>query len=79
MLDNMQDASLLKGSKSIQRPFTAARSSFAGRKLPSPGAAFQQRRSYRQGLKCTAVAQVSAEQEAIERRGELALCMVQGW
>ncbi|GAB4816935.1 hypothetical protein N2152v2_003981 [Parachlorella kessleri] len=64
----MQDASLLKGSKGLQRPFTAARSSFAGRRLPPSGAAFQQRRSHRQGLKCTAVAQVSAEQEAIERR-----------
>jgi hypothetical protein len=68
----MQDACLLRGSKSLQRPFTSARSSFNGRRMAAANFSAQQRRSYRLGFTCKAVAEISAEQEAIERRGELA-------
>lgn len=72
----MQDTALLKGSKALQQPFTSARSSFNGRRIVLADPASAHRRSYRLNFKCKAVAEISAEQEAIERRGEASCCML---
>lgn len=65
----MSDSLLLKGSRALQRPFTATRSGFHGQQIaPVPGSST--RKTPRLNFKCKAVAEVSSEQDAIARRGE---------
>lgn len=58
---------MLKGAMA---PLSSARSAFHGRRSALLGDPSLQRRSYRKNLKCRAVAEVSADQEALEKRGE---------